>query len=400
MIIALTVLFILFDIYIFRSLKVFSDAKWLKAAYLITNALLYAAMIYFALHIDKREIHPYNMQFLAIVFVAFILPKALIVIFNVMDDVLRVGQYSYQRVAGQDAHWHSRRKALAYIGWGSAALLSGIMLDGVLFGKYRHRVRRVNLKYPALPAAFNGYKVIQLSDVHSGSFTDAGRLEHIVKLVNDEQPDLILFTGDMVNSYAEEFELLQPLFARLHAKDGKYSVLGNHDYGHYGVFDSAAAAAANVPKLIAMQKKAGFTMLRNEHFSVQRGQDKIYIIGVENWGLKPFPQYGDLDKAAAGVPATAFKILMSHDPSHFDAVVKHHPANVQLTLSGHTHGMQFGLDLKNIKWSPVQYKYPKWADLYESEGKNLYVNRGFGVLAYPGRVGIWPEITLFTLRNA
>ena len=201
----------------------------------------------------------------------------------------------------------------------------------------------------------------------------------------------------MVNNYASEFQPFIPLFSSIQAKDGKFSVLGNHDYGDYGEWTSKEEKAQNIPNLIQFQKQAGFEMLRNEHRIIEKNGEKLYILGVENWGEKPFPQYGDLNKAAAGIPIDAAKILMSHDPTHFDAVVKKHPANVQLTLSGHTHGMQFGLDLKNVRWSPVQYRYKKWADLYESEGKNLYVNRGFGVIGFPGRVGIEPEITLFEL---
>ena len=173
--------------------------------------------------------------------------------------------------------------------------------------------------------------------------------------------------------------------------------MGNHDYGHYGEWASKQEQQANIPTLIRLLKQAGFETLLNEHRKLNIGGEDLYVIGVENWGIKPFPQYGDLNKATSGIPTEAIKLLMSHDPSHFDEVVKSHPSNVQLTMSGHTHGMQFGLDLKNIKWSPVQYRYKKWADLYESNGKYLYVNRGFGVIAYPGRVGIHPEITVFEL---
>ena len=218
-----------------------------------------------------------------------------------------------------------------------------------------------------------------------------------MNLINEQNPDLVLFTGDMVNNFASEFEPFVQLFSTIKSKDGKFSILGNHDYGDYADWNSPAEKAQNIPNLIELQKKAGFEMLRNEHRIIEKNGEKLYILGVENWGEKPFPQYGDLDKAAIGVPAEAAKILMSHDPSHFDAKVKKHPSNVQLTLSGHTHGMQFGIDLKNIRWSPAQYRYKKWADLYESEGKFLYVNRGFGVIGYPGRVGIEPEITLIEL---
>lgn len=253
------------------------------------------------------------------------------------------------------------------------------------------------MKFPDLPESFKGYKIIQISDVHSGSFSDPGKLQHAVELINEQNPDLVLFTGDMVNNVADEFKPFIPLFSKIKAKDGKFAVLGNHDYADYVTWASLDAKKKNLDTLIDYEKQAGFDMLRNEHRVIEKNGEKLYILGVENWGLKPFPQFGRIDDALKGVPESAAKILMSHDPTHFDYVVKKHPGNIHLTLSGHTHGMQFGLDLKNVKWSPVQYRYPKWADLYESEGKLLYVNRGFGVLGYPGRVGVLPEITLFEL---
>src|SRR5690606_11812969 len=251
---------------------------------------------------------------------------------------------------------------------------------------------------PGLPDVFKGYKIIQISDIHAGSFFNPAKLQPAIDLIKAQNADMVLFTGDMVNNYGQEFEPFVKMFAEIKAKDGKFSVLGNHDYGDYAKWRTQADKDRNIPFLTELQQQAGFELLRNEHRVIQRGEEKIYLLGVENWGIKPFPQYGDLNKAVAGIPASAVKILMSHDPTHFDEIVKKHPANVQLTLSGHTHGMQFGLDLKNVRWSPVQYRYKKWADLYESEGKYLYVNRGFGVIGFPGRVGIEPEITLFELQ--
>lgn len=270
-------------------------------------------------------------------------------------------------------------------------------IDGIIFGKYRHTVRKVKLRFKNLPESFKGYKIVQISDVHSGSFFNPLKLQKAIDLINEQDADVVLFTGDMVNNYADEFKPFIPLFKSIKAKDGKFSILGNHDYGDYGAWNSREEKAQNIPTLKNYQAEAGFKMLRNENIALEKNGEKIYLLGVENWGIKPFPQYGDLDKALKGVPEDAIKVLMSHDPTHFDEVVKKHKTNVHLTLSGHTHGMQFGLDLKNIKWSPVKFKYKKWADLYESEGKYLYVNRGFGVIAYPGRVGINPEITVIEL---
>lgn len=330
-------------------------------------------------------------------FLIFILPKIFVVLFLLIDDIIRAGGYLIGFAKPSENFFPERRKFLSLVGLGMSGVLSALFIDGITFGKYRHKVRRVRVNFTNLPKSFKGYKIIQISDVHSGSFADPNKLQHAVDLINEQKPDLVLFTGDMVNNVADEFKPFIPLFSKIQAKDGKFAVLGNHDYGDYVTWDSPEAKKKNLDTLIDYEKQAGFDMLRNEHRVIEKNGEKLYILGVENWGLKPFPQFGKIDNALKGVPESATKILMSHDPTHFDYVVKKHPGNIHLTLSGHTHGMQFGLDLKNIKWSPVQYRYPKWADLYESEGKLLYVNRGFGVLGYPGRVGVLPEITLFEL---
>lgn len=235
--------------------------------------------------------------------------------------------------------------------------------------------------------------------MHCGSQLDPDKVRKAIEMMNAEKPDIILFTGDMVNKKAEEMHDYMPLLRMLQAPDGKLSVLGNHDYGMYVKWDSDRDRLQNLETLIAQTESCGFRVLRNAHHKVEKNGESLYILGVENWGIPPFPQYGDLDKALYDVPADAAKVLMSHDPTHFDEVVKHHPVPVALTLSGHTHGMQFGIDLQNIKWSPVQYKYPKWVDLYESMGKYLYVNRGFSVLGLSARIGVWPEITVLELKR-
>ena len=325
------------------------------------------------------------------------MPKIIVAIFLLSDDIVRTLGYFFQKFNNTAEHFPDRRKFLSLLGLSLGGLVSAMVVDGVIFGKYRHKVRTVRLKLRHLPKAFKGYKIVQISDVHSGSFLHPDRLEKAIQLINDQDADLVVFTGDMVNNLADEFRPFIPLFSKIKSKDGKFSILGNHDYGDYVAWESMEKKNANLLQLIDYEEQAGFRMLRNEAVAIEKNGEKLYLIGVENWGEKPFPQFGDLDKATVGLPTESAKILLSHDPTHFDQVVKKHSSNIQLTLSGHTHGMQFGLDLKNIKWSPVQYKYPKWADLYESEGKYLYVNRGFGVIGYPGRVGIEPEITVFEL---
>lgn len=385
------------EFYIYQALKTVTTNNAARIAYWVITIAVYVFFIYEVLNFKRTDRDHHRVQLVASVFLVFLLPKLFILLFLLIEDVGRGFTYLFQSFYPGESSIPERRKFLSLVGLGSAALLSGLFLDGIIFGKYRHKVRKVKLKLSGLPASFRGYKIIQISDVHSGSFFHPEKLQPAIELINAQKPDLVLFTGDMVNNYAPEFEPFVKLFATIQAPDGKFSILGNHDYGDYGDWNSAAEKAQNIPSLIKLQKAAGFEMLRNEHRIIERNGEKLYLLGVENWGEKPFPQYGDLDKASNGIPPAAAKILMSHDPTHFDHVVKNHPSNVQLTLSGHTHGMQFGLDLKNVRWSPVQYRYKKWADLYESDHKYLYVNRGFGVIGYPGRVGIDPEITLIEL---
>lgn len=396
-ILIITGIFFLLEFYIYQAFKTLAHQHWLRILYWVVTIAVYAFFISEVLKFNRADTDHHRVQLVGSVFLIFFLPKLFIGFFLLLEDIFRGANYITQSFSSGENQLPGRRRFLSLIGIGSAAVLSALFIDGIIFGKYRHNIRKVKLKINGLPNSFKGYKIIQISDVHSGSFFNPEKLQHAINLINEQNADLILFTGDMVNNYATEFEPFVPLFSNLLSKDGKLSVLGNHDYGDYGEWKSEEEKAQNIPRLIELQKKAGFEMLRNEHRIIEKNGEKLYILGVENWGEKPFPQYGDLDKASLGIPPNAAKILMSHDPTHFDRIVKHHPANIQLTLSGHTHGMQFGIDLKNVRWSPVQYRYPKWADLYESQGKYLYVNRGFGVIGYPGRVGIDPEITLFEL---
>lgn len=390
-------IFLFLEVYIFQAIRTLTDNFWVRLGYIVLSLAVYGVFAYEVSHFQRSDRSTERAQITISLFLIFILPKIFIVLFLLVDDIFRTGGYLVGLTKPTENFFPERRKFLSLMGLGLGGVLSALFIDGITFGKYRHKVRRVKVKFANLPKSFKGYKVIQISDVHSGSFSDPSKLQHAIDLINEQNPDLVLFTGDMVNNVADEFKPFIHLFSKIKAKDGKFAVLGNHDYGDYVKWNSKDEQNKNLETLIDYQRQAGFDMLRNENRIIEKNGENIYILGVENWGLKPFPQYGDIDKALENVPQNATKILMSHDPTHFDYVVKKHPKDIHLTLSGHTHGMQFGLDLKNIKWSPVQYRYPKWADLYESEGKMLYVNRGFGVLGYPGRVGVLPEITLFEL---
>ncbi|XZF14470.1 metallophosphoesterase [Chitinophagaceae bacterium MMS25-I14] len=284
-----------------------------------------------------------------------------------------------------------------------ALLVGGLSLSGFIYGvsnRYNYHVRRIKLQFASLPEAFRGMKIVQISDIHSGSFDNHHAVARGVEKAMAEKPDLILFTGDLVNNKAEEAETYKEIFAQLKAPLGVYSTLGNHDYGDYVQWESHEAKAANLDRLKQIHAEMGWRLLMNEHMVLQRGQDAIALVGIENWSAKPqFPKHGDMKKATAGLAEKniPFKILLSHDPSHWDAQVLPDYKDIQLTLAGHTHGMQFGIEIPGFKWSPVQYMYKKWAGLYQQGEQYLYVNRGFGFLGYPGRLGILPEITVIEL---
>jgi hypothetical protein len=272
---------------------------------------------------------------------------------------------------------------------------------GLYSGAYNYQVRRVNLVLPNLPEAFDGLKVLQISDVHTGSFFDKDAVYKGIQLIKEQKAHVAVFTGDFVNNKTDEAYEWADMFSEIKAPMGVYSILGNHDYGDYVTdWKSAEEKAKNLTDLYDVHKNMGWNLLRNEHVLLEKENKRIGLLGVENWGDRGrFQRFGDIDKAKAGMPNVPVKILLSHDPSHFDTIVsKQHP-DIDLTLSGHTHGFQFGVEFGHFKWSPSQYIYPHWADLYKIEKQMLYVNRGFGFLGYPGRVGILPEITVFTLNR-
>ena len=395
--IILLAVFFIIEIYVYQAIRNITTNNYIRIGYWVFTLLAYGIILYWILTFNRASRYHQQIQLMVSAMMIFVLPKLLSVIFLLIGDFTRFVEFGFKYFTAKENYFPERRKFISTTALAAAGIFSALAIDGIIFGKYRHTVRKVKLRFKNLPENFKGYKIVQISDVHSGSFFNPQKLQKAIDLINEQDADVVLFTGDMVNNYADEFKPFIPLFKSIKAKDGKFSILGNHDYGDYGAWNSREEKAQNIPNLKNYQAEAGFKLLRNENIALEKNREKIYLLGVENWGIKPFPQYGDLDKALKGVPEDAIKVLMSHDPTHFDEVVKKHKTHVHLTLSGHTHGMQFGLDLKNIKWSPVKFKYKKWADLYESEGKYLYVNRGFGVIAYPGRVGINPEITVIEL---
>jgi uncharacterized protein len=292
----------------------------------------------------------------------------------------------------------SRRRFLTMAATGIASIPFFTLLYGITSGKYNFKICKVPLSFKALPKAFDGFRIVQISDMHAGSLDDPDAIEHLVGLINEQHPDLVLFTGDLVNADKEEVNPFIQTMKRITSPFGKYAVLGNHDY--YGVPRDADPETERKywADFNAKFEQMGFRLLNNENVAIQKEQAFFHLLGVENWGeARYFPKRGDLDLALMNVPDDSFCVLMSHDPSHWDNKVLPHPRHIHLTLSGHTHGAQFGVNIPGFKWSPIQYQYPRWMGLYEERQQYLYVNRGFGYLAFPGRVGMWPEVTVFEL---
>ncbi|NIJ46455.1 hypothetical protein FHR24_002942 [Wenyingzhuangia heitensis] len=336
---------------------------------------------------------------------AFIALKIGMFLTAAFDDVVRVIEFvgkSIWRVflsSNTEVKFSDRRKFIGQVGLGLASIPFLSMLYGITKGKYNYKVKNIALSFKNLPASFNGLKIVHISDIHSGSFDDIDEVKHGVDLIKQQEADLILFTGDLVNNDAVEIVPYKEMFKEMTAPLGVFSSLGNHDYGTHKRWNNADEKKQNLLNLFQHQKDMGFDLLNNRTHTITKNGEELDIVGVENWGKPPFPQIGDLSKALEGTNPENFKILLSHDPTHWDEKVIPHKQHIDLTLSGHTHGMQFGVEIPGFKWSPSKYIYKRWAGLYTNNKQHLYVNRGFGFLGFPGRVGIWPEITIITLHQ-
>ncbi|MGG9972621.1 metallophosphoesterase [Ferruginibacter sp. SUN002] len=331
--------------------------------------------------------------------------KLIAVVFFLIDDIRRLIQW----IAGKLFYGNTEGETIAGEGISRSVFLSwlGLAAGGGLFGsllygfgnKYKYQIKKLQLSYDNLPAAFKGLKIVHISDIHSGSFTNKEAVLHGVNEIMQQKPDIILFTGDLVNDKATEMDDYLDVFNQLKAPMGVYSTLGNHDYGDYVPWpNNGITQAQNLENLKKVHANLGWRLLMNEHVVLKKEDAEIALLGIENWSAKArFPKHGRMDLAYPGAEKYPFKILMSHDPSHWDAQVKTDYPDIDLTLSGHTHGMQFGIEIPGFKWSPVQYIYKQWAGLYEEAQQKLYVNRGFGFIGYPGRVGILAEITVIEL---
>ena len=403
------IIMILIDLYVFQAIKVIMQNAAPKMKFIIfglywgvsvITVLTLLLMPYFNIENWNKTFRTY---FIAIL-IGLFLSKALTVIFLIVDDLRRLLQWAGGKLFYQYEHGESfkstgisRSVFMSWLGLGIGGGLMATFLYG-FSNKYRYQIKKIKLTYANLPDAFKGLKIIHISDIHSGSFTNKAAVDHGIDTILAQNADVILFTGDLVNDHAEEMNDYTDIFSKLKAPMGVFSTLGNHDYGDYRKWPSEEAKAQNLEKLKNMQKEMGWRLLMNEHVALEKNGQQIALLGIENWSAKSsFPKYGKMSEAYAGTEKYPFKILMSHDPSHWDAQVKTAYKDIDLMLSGHTHGMQFGVEIPGFKWSPVQYMYKQWAGLYEDAQQKLYVNRGYGFIGYPGRVGILPEITLIEL---
>jgi predicted MPP superfamily phosphohydrolase len=395
---------VLLDIYTFQAIQVILPPS-ARARLIISIAywvisILAIVMILLVPNTNFEMWPKWIRTYVFAIVVGLFFSKLIASIFFAVDDIRRGGTWLVTKVALQKNTGDEHISRSAFLSW------MGLAVGGGLFGtlmygfsnKYRYQVNRLKLAFPNLPAAFKGLRIVHISDIHSGSFMDKKAVDAGVEKILEQKPDLILFTGDLVNDRASEMKDYMDVFSRLKAPMGVYSTLGNHDYGDYVVWDSPEAKRVNLERLKEVQKELGWRLLMNEHVVLEKGNDRIALLGIENWsGKGNFGRYGKMNQAYPGTEEFPFKILMSHDPSHWDAEVRKQYPDIDLTLAGHTHGMQFGLEFPGFKWSPVQYMYKQWAGLYEVDKQKLYVNRGYGFIGYPGRVGILPEITVIDL---
>ena len=401
---------LVFDWYVFSGLKTFTnDWKSTKARQIVLWGYLIISVgvtILFVCGLGSfshaRGMTPYH-EYILSLFITFLVTKLVFVIVLSLGDL---GRFLYgignsvtkHNDKSTEPFFPSRRKFISELAILLAAFPFTSFIYAMVRGKYDYKVHRETIYFDGLPEAFDGFTITQISDIHSGSFDNTAAVQRGIDLANAQKSDLFVFTGDLVNNAAWEIERYIPNFKQLKAPYGQYSILGNHDYGDYIQWNSEAEKAANLDKLKQHHKELGYRLLLDESVELEKDGQKISLIGVQNWG-RGFIQIGDLDKALKGVDENAFKILLSHDPTHWEDKVRFNTTNIDLTLAGHTHGAQFGVETAGFRWSPVQYRYLDWAGLAHHNKRYLYVNRGFGFLAFSGRLGIWPEVTVITLKR-
>ena len=384
--IALFILFyFLLHAYAWSGLQIYSDKPLLELSFWLVISWITLSLIY-AIKRIKSSGMDYFFKFSTHAFLILICIELVFVAVLIPGDIYRLITQQPRNL-----YWVEFASLLAVV-------TLFLFIHGIVKGKYAYRVIKHTLYFDDLPESFDGFTITQISDVHAGSFNNPKAIQKGIDLINKQQSDLFVFTGDLVNNKASEIVPWLSYFSQIKAPYGQFSILGNHDYGDYVRWDNQANKSANLQQLKDYHKALGYRLLLDEQVEIVKNNEKIILAGVENWG-KGFGERGDLKKALHKVASNSFIILLSHDPSHWEEQVKNYPTKIQLTLSGHTHGMQFGLEALGIKWSPVKYRYPHWAGIKKENNRYLNINRGFGFLGFSGRIGIWPEITVVTLKK-
>ena len=399
--IILLAIILIVEIYAFQAFKTISKNKIVRYLFLGLSIAVYINFLITMLTYSRSDGQTPQFQMAVGLLLTFTIPKLVIIFVLFGEDMYRWIVKGISAISsGETKTLPSRRAFISKLALGLASIPFAAFIYGIIQGKYNYKVLKYQLSFKDLPEAFDGFTITQISDIHSGSFTNKEKIKYGVDLINQQKSDIMLFTGDIVNNTADEMDNWIDVFDKLEAKEGKYSILGNHDYGDYMDWKSPEDKKNNFQAVKDIHKKIGFDLLLDEHRYLEKEGQKIALLGVENWG-KGFNQAGDLQRASKDINKEDFKILMSHDPSHWEEKVKKDDFNYHLTLSGHTHGLQMGIEIPGwFKWSPSKFAYKQWAGLYEEAGRFINVNRGFGYHAFPGRVGIWPEITVIELKKA
>ena len=387
--------------YSFQALKTVTQNKVWWTIYGLTVGLVLGSIIWQTITYDRAVGWTPFIAYSIGLFIALISGQLAMILVLFFEDIGRVIMSLYYYFANEPKlQFPDRRKFIAQIALAMGTVPLTSLLYGMYKGRYNYRVLKYTLEYDSLPDSFDGFQITQISDLHCGSFDNFEKVAYGMDLISQQKSDLLLFTGDMVNNKASEAQPWVDIISKIEAPYGKFSVLGNHDYGDYSDWESEAEKQKNLEEMYQIHKDMGFDLLLNESRYIEKNGEKLALVGVENWGAGRFKKAGDLEKSISKIQSEDFKILLSHDPSHWEAEVLPHSNPFHLTLSGHTHGFQFGIEIPGwIKWSPIQWQYKQWAGIYEEKEQKLNVNRGFGYLAYPGRVGIWPEITVITLKK-
>ena len=397
-----TLISIFFDIYFYQIVKKYNKIKWIKFLIPIYWSFTIITITNFFLYTFQFELGYYYKTITFNIIIGNFISKVLSLPFILIDDLRRLIIYIFRKKSSKSSNKISRSKFLSI----SASLAYGLPITSLTYGilsnnVYDYRIKRREIELKKLPIAFDGIKVCHISDIHVGSLRNRIAVRGGIDMITSEKPDAIFFTGDLVNDKAKELIGWGDDLSKIKAPLGVFSVLGNHDYGEYTSWGNESSKTKNFNDLLSAQKEFGWNLLRNENTKISVDGESINIIGVENWSAsRRFQQYGKLDVAYGGLNKNEFKLLMSHNPSHWNAHVTSNFKDIDLTLSGHTHGLQYGIDIGKFRLSPVRLAYKQWADLYTMNNQHIYVNRGFGFMGYPGRVGILPEITILTLKRS